>query len=359
MTDLGRVVEGFNSWIDAVAAKTIGAADRLTFPAEVEVVEEENDVFRLRVRKKVSDTVAGEQMRIANGRIVGPISQKAAALLRGSRTELRLRPDRFLFRTLELPRRASEFLDGVVRSQIDRLTPWSSSDAVFGFTQPAVLAPDRIGVTVAATARVQVAPYVKALADAGVESIVVSTLNEDDAGATVPIKVLEERTRSTLAVARVRRVLVAVFLLAGLAAVVSVSSAAIIGSDLDAKQDELARRIIERRTALRAGGASEPALSGVAKLELRKHETPASVMVIEILSQILPDHTYVTELRIDGDKLRLIGVTRDAPSLIRLIEQSSHFTRATFFAPTTRTPSDPGDRFNIEAQIGSLFLPRS
>jgi general secretion pathway protein L len=95
----------------------------------------------------------------------------------------------------------------------------------------------------------------------------------------------------------------------------------------------------------------------LAKLELRKHETPASVIVIEVLSQILPDHTYVTELRIEGDKLRLTGVTRDAPSLIRLIEQSSHFTRATFFAPTTRTPSDPGEQFNIEAQISPVFSP--
>jgi general secretion pathway protein L len=50
----------------------------------------------------------------------------------------------------------------------------------------------------------------------------------------------------------------------------------------------------------------------------------------------------------------LTGVTRDAPALIELIEQSGRFTRATFFAPTTRSSSDTGDRFHIEAIIKPL-----
>jgi general secretion pathway protein L len=90
-------------------------------------------------------------------------------------------------------------------------------------------------------------------------------------------------------------------------------------------------------------------------LEQRKRTTPSSVIVLEALSQILPDHTYVSELRIDGDKLQLVGMTRDAPSLIQLIEHSSHFMNAVFFAPTTQTPGEPGERFHIEARIKPGF----
>jgi general secretion pathway protein L len=89
-------------------------------------------------------------------------------------------------------------------------------------------------------------------------------------------------------------------------------------------------------------------------VEQRKRDAPSSVLILETLSRILPDQTYVTEFRLQDNKVRLTGITRDAPSLIGLIEQSGRFTRATFFAPTTRSPSVTGDRFHIEAVIKAV-----
>jgi general secretion pathway protein L len=92
-------------------------------------------------------------------------------------------------------------------------------------------------------------------------------------------------------------------------------------------------------------------------LERRKHEAPSSVIVIEALSQVLPDDTYLTELRILGDKMQIVGMTKDAPSLIRFIEQTSHFSRATFFAPTTRSATEHSEHFHIEAHIEPVYTP--
>ena len=133
-------------------------------------------------------------------------------MLKGSRVELAMRPDRFFFRAIELPRRATEFLDGVVRAQIDRITPWDAGEAVFGWSAPTELSNDRISVTIAATARPQIIPLIQAIGHLGVKSIAVSTTLPDEPADKAAIKIFEQSATGTLEVRQVRRALVAVFL---------------------------------------------------------------------------------------------------------------------------------------------------
>jgi general secretion pathway protein L len=168
------------------------------------------------------------------------------------------------------------------------------------------------------------------------------------------IKVFEKHMRGSLDLARVRHVLTVVLLTVAVSAALSLGIANVVGSRLDAQQRQLSGKISERRAAMRLELAtSEDSAQNL--LVRRKHATPSSAMVLDGLSQVLPDNTYVTELRIEKDKLQIVGITQDAPSLVKLLEQSPHFTRATFFAPTTRSANDPGERFHVEARIKSYF----
>lgn len=352
---INRAAEAFSRWIDCVAGGMMSVRSRLISARVVRLVENTDGAFTL--FSAGTDPSPTERVRVVDGKLTGLPAETAESRLRSSHVELILQPGRFIFRPLELPRRAGEFLDGIVRAQIDRLTPWSAQDAAFGYSKPTDLGNDRLAVTVAATARGLISPLLNALASLGADYIAVSTVTESGGGAAA-IKVLEQKGADELRIGRLRRLLAIILVAAGLLAGAALIAEAIIGDMLQARQDDVVNRIAAHRATLRAkrDSGSDSELAG---LERRKHETPSSVIVLEALSRIFPDHTYVTELRIVGDKVQVVGVTRDAPSLIRLIEQSAHFTRATFFAPTTRSPSQSGDNFHIEAQIQPVYAPPS
>jgi general secretion pathway protein L len=332
-----------NAWTGSVAAAIIAGFDRVVSPRVIRLVEDDNGGFAVETAGKPQNVPA--HIAFADGALSAP---NLAPVFRGSRVEIVLQPKRFLFRPLELPARAADFLDGIVRAQIDRLTPWSASEAVFGCSAPVESGAESITTVIAATTRKVAMTYVAAVSGFHPAAVAVCTdVAERNAGR---VKVFEQKARGHLDAARLSRALQIVLGIAALAALFAVIAAAYVADNLGTQESELARQISQRRDAIRAGidgGDRSP----LAALERRKYETPASVIVLDALTQVLPDHTYVTELHLAGNKLQIAGITRDAPSLIPLIEQSQHFTRATFYAPTTRSPSDPGERFHIEARV--------
>jgi general secretion pathway protein L len=350
MNALQPMIAWLSRWIDDVASALLRIGEIVRFNRKVQLVEQSDGGFLIQTANKRS---VGAPLRIEEGQFVGPVSAKTRAILAGSQIEVILKASRFIFRPLELPRRANEFLDGVVRAQIDRLTPWSQRDAAFGWSAPSPLGADRMIVTVAATAVATITPIVKALADRRADAISVSTVS-DASGANPPIMVFAQRAGAELRMRRLRRKLIALLIVTCVATGLGASASIVVGNDLDAERMGLERKIAERHAALISGRGSI-ADEAVAALEARKRATPAGVIVIEALSQTLPDDTYLNELRIEDGKVQIAGLTRDAPALIKLIEQSQHFTHATFFAPTTRAPTDSGERFHIEAHIEPVF----
>ena len=333
----------FNAWTGTVAAAIVAGFDRVVSPRVVRLIEDDQGGFAIETAGRPDNVPA--RIAFADGALSTP---NLAPVIKGSRVEIVLQPTRFLFRPLELPARAADFLDGIVRAQIDRLTPWSASEAVFGCSAPVKSGSDHITTVIAATTRKVAMTYVEAVFGFHPAAVAVCT---DVAGHNAGrVKVFEQKARGHLDAARLSRALVMALGGAAIAALACVVVASYVADSLGAQESELARQISQRRAAIRAGSDGGER-SPIAALERRKHETPASVIVLDVLTQVLPDHTYVTELHLAGNKLQIVGITRDAPSLIPLIEQSQHFTRATFYAPTTRSPSDPGERFHIEARI--------
>jgi general secretion pathway protein L len=356
------MADAFSRWIDSVAQAVLTLHGWLAPPRVVQLIEGETGTFAVRTDGQSADARSPNGcLRIAEGKIIEPPPPDIAQLLSGSRLELILRSERFLFAPLELPGRAAEFLDGVVRAQIDRLTPWSAAEAAFGCSRPTQSGGERIAITIAATARSSIMPYIQATACLGAYSTAVLTSPDHHGMKRIQLLWDERAAGVTKQARRLRLAVVMLLASAGTAAILAVGASIVVKPILEAREKALLRQVSE--TGASEGG-SRPVAAGSAAaawriLEHRKNDHPPNVIVLEELSQLLPDQTYVTELTIEDDKLRISGMTQNAPSLVGVFEQSGRFTQATFFAPTTKSPSDPGERFNIEAHIQSMKSPHS
>ena len=341
-----------STWIDDVAAGLTLLSAMLRRSHRIELVEQADGSFLVVDRSKQgAERADGPSLRIDESGIADPISPQTQSLLARSSVDVMLAPSHFIFRSLELPQGARQFLDGVIRSQIDRLTPWAANEAAFGWSQPTDAGNGQIAITVAATARSLVAPIAQAAMVARADQVRMSTRTGE--GQTLVIPVFAQDIGGGNGGQGLRRGLVAGLALSGLAFTVSLGAWLVAGSGNDARMADLQNRIAERRSELtnRRGPAAEEALKG---LQARKWATPSAVMILEALSKTLPDDAHLTELRIEGGKVQIAGSATDAPALIRLIEQSRQFTQATFFAPTVRGPSG-GQSFHIEAHIEPSF----
>jgi general secretion pathway protein L len=353
MSVLGEIAAAFSLWIDAVARVVSAPLANVKPVRRIEVVEDEEGIFTMRLAPKTrmrTGDLSPCRVDVANLAVRNSLSPEWAAAVRGGVVELVLRPQRFVFRELELPSRAAEFLDGIIRAQIDRLTPWNAAEAVFHWTRPHAVAGERIAMTVVATGRAAATSLAQGFSTLGAAAVAISTAISEDGRVTV----FSQRAGGEAGFSRMRLALVAGFATTGLLAMLSVGAGGYIADSYDAQHQQIQRRIAERRAIMRGNQTG----SGSSPLELlirRKQSTPSSVIIIEALSALLPEHTYATEVRMEGDKLQIVGLTRDAPSLIQILEQSPHFSSAGFFAPTTRAANEPGERFHIEARLKPHF----
>jgi general secretion pathway protein L len=346
----------FGEWIAAVDRAINSIAGRVMQQRQILLIEGDGNSFTAKAAAANKGAALPDvSFRLSNGEPVPSLPAEWETALRGSRIDIVLNPDHILFRSLDFPKRAVEFLDGMIRAQIDRLTPWTANDAVFGWSSPTDIPNERIALTLAATSKSKTQPLVQLAGNRGAASVTAFAELPPGEGAPARLKILEMSLQS--AIGRrwdVPRVLRMTLLCSGLAAAAALMLAAYAGSVLDAEQQQLLHRIAERRASLRLGQTAAGG-STLSLLARRKQTTPSSVMVLEAISRVLPDTTYVTELRIEGDKVQVVGISQDAPSLVRLMEQSPQFSRATFFAPTTRSQSDPGERFHIEVHLTPYF----
>lgn len=265
--------------------------------------------------------------------------------------ELRLETGQVLDRTLSLPAAGRQYVEAILRHQIERLTPWAADRVVFDYEIVEDAAPatdDQMRIRLVATARERVAAALAPLEALGLSPRAVGTA-ADPLGLATSIDLQDSSKTRRRDVLR-RKVGIALAAFAALVVVAGGVQSWIV-YDLTKRSEALDAAIEMRRSVIAEAVARAGASASHQQLAARKASALPMVLLIEELSKRIPTDTYLTELSIDGQTLRINGLSSRATELIALIEQSPMLSAAQFAAPTTRTEDGAADSFQILARL--------
>lgn len=86
----------------------------------------------------------------------------------------------------------------------------------------------------------------------------------------------------------------------------------------------------------------------------KKRTLPPVVSVLEELTRVLPDDTWVQQMDIKGKELQIQGETASSSHLVGLFEQSGMFRDASFRSPLTKGMSAGAERYHLALEIRPL-----
>src|SRR5215467_3408369 len=329
-------------WLDGLAALWIGWHELLRARHSVEIRFTDG---RLRLRQAGSM----QEVELADASGKAAPARQVARVARGSFVVYELPASEIVVRRLSIPAQARDFLPGIVRNQIERLSPWQQGQAVYGFdTEPSPEDAAILQVRVLMAARAIIDEVCVELAALGLEPdrIVGS------AGGN-PVSLWSRTLRGSKTPAGLRQVIggavAALIMLTTLTcgwAMVSVASIASESEQVMEQTNALERQMRGRRTP-----QALASLSPTERAWRLKEISPSALILFEALARALPDSAYLTELTLDRMALRIVGFTTDAPSLIAPLERSGHLSEVHFFAPATRAADGRHFRFSIEAKV--------
>jgi general secretion pathway protein L len=281
------------------------------------------------------------------------VPAEAAQAVNDHDVDLVLSSDHLLVRTLDpLPPDSRPYLDNIVRHQLERLVPWRADNVLHSYrVATAGTRDERLAVTIWATARSLNAPILEALSALAPRKIRLIYPDVAQAGGDVTIDVDGGGTVNAR-IGRIRQAAIAavvavVVLGAGLLAALSYSW--VNAGDAVAANEQ---SVVDLRKQLAArGGGNLAGDRDLAAILARRRAQPLAVLVIDALSEALPDDTWLTELQIADGNVRISGVSHNVAQLVPLIEASPLFAEATFFSPTTRLPDGASDRFHLQTRL--------
>jgi len=278
---------------------------------------------------------------------------------RVSEIAVRLSATQALRRTVTMPLATERNLRAVLAFEMDRYTPFKADHVYYDF---AVLARDAdkrtLQVALTLVPRKEVDPLVQALRGWGLEPTSLEVHGGDlvnhAAGGATGLNLLPAAQRGigqARAGWRNRALAVCAALLLVAAFALPFAQKMQTVQRLEKELEEVRKEALlaeQVRKELEQLVAEENALVN------RRNQRPAAIQVLQDLTQLVPDSTWLNHLELAGARVKIRGESANASELVTTIENSAMFKGATFDGSVTRDPKSDRERFAISATANAV-----
>jgi len=264
--------------------------------------------------------------------------------------ELRIDGRQAVERVIQLPRSARVHAGSIVRHQIDRVTPWTADSSAFDHN-PVPGVTDQVRLV--AVGKAHLASIVEAIEGAGGQ-VAVAGISTDALAASSPVDLLQRRHGARLT--RARRIASTGFALLLAAGVSSVAGTGWLHWQAAQTSLRVAANLDIARQDLQASRARSLD-DATPQLVASKVSAKPMVVLLEELSDGLPDETYLVAVSVEGSTVRMVGYSRNAPDLIQTLEQTAFLKGVAFASSVAHDSTARRDRFEIAAEIEQEAKP--
>ena len=258
--------------------------------------------------------------------------------------------DKVLTRSLTLPLAAEENLREVLSFEMDRQTPFTAEQVYYDFSVVARSAAERtLTIELVLVTRRMLDELLARLDRRGLHPDLV-TINCGERGGFAAVNLLPAENRQRKAVTP-RLVNLALGVLAVLLLVSAVSLPLLDKRQkIRALEPLLETADAKAKEAQRLRNEVDQLTANSRFLTDKKQSSLPILQVMDELTRILPDDTWITRLDIKGSGLEIQGQSSSAAALIPLIESSSILQNPRFRSPVTQIPRSDVERFHLSAE---------
>lgn len=259
--------------------------------------------------------------------------------------------DKVLVKTLTLPLVAEENLREVLGFEMDRQTPFTADQVYYDHLLTARNSKSStLSLDLVVTPRQFLDELLTALEGIGFQPHQ-ATICQEKSGQAQPVNLMPEQARKPkLDTARYLNLALgtlALVLMTGAIALPIMNKLHVI-QELETRVELVtAKAEVTRRLREEVEQLSTDSLFLVEK----KQATPLALEIINELTHLLPDDTWINRLDIKGLEVQIQGQSASAAALIPLIESSDQLHNPRFRSPVTRLPRTNTDRFNLSADM--------